>query len=45
MLQQYEADIAARKAAAAAKLRKNYKVEHAKRLAHGVEVRGQAQAG
>jgi hypothetical protein len=45
MLQQREEEIAARKEAAAAKLRKNYQVESAKRLAHGVEVRTQAQAG
>ncbi|KAF6250375.1 hypothetical protein COO60DRAFT_1465599 [Scenedesmus sp. NREL 46B-D3] len=37
MLQQREAELAARKAAAAHKLRANYKAESSKRLAHGVE--------
>lgn len=43
MLQQREADIAARRAAAADRLRANYKAENSKRLAAGVEVRRQQQ--
>jgi hypothetical protein len=44
MLQQREEEMAARKAAAAAKLRMNYTAENKKRQEHGVEVR-QPQAG
>jgi hypothetical protein len=43
MLQQREAELAARRTAAANKLRANYKAENNKRLAHGVEVRQQQQ--
>jgi hypothetical protein len=45
MIQKREEELAARRAAAANRLRANYKAENKKRLDRGVEVRRQHQAG